>query len=547
MKKRSGKELDQKTIREEFSAPLKTGGTVNSTNPNPNSELDILSSYISTSSTKNGTEKVSVDFLNQSDLDHFLMNGSRKEAGILQRFIIPKGQKNSVVQAIWSPHVTLVERRTNDKKLFDTKFPVYDRAVTYEGPTHYSSEVFVAPQLVKHIKKICQNIVNHFEETEHKKISRMVLYFKVDANDNIWLLWSSSIRIMEPKSKTSSRPNAPLNLSPSFAQPDTLNKAPSNKPSQLTDNSATKKSSFGATITQPKKKKSVKTTDTQSTTPFLCPNCGKKRTGPRHALPLHVILDAYKEDIKSVPSPRRAQKKTPGKSNTETIKMTRVQKLIIEKLDDLLYEAYSHFLHSNEPFRFSLPSELEPEQLQELKEGLVKLGVQENSETELQIQHHTVSIGKLHKEFETFKRLLSSSTRSGEDKSNENLTQENLQEDLENKGDDQRNDAVPPSLLKFLPHLTNLSYRELRKEPLFMSRPVPVCEPCMLLVTNPAIITKKTTGRPSTSSQVDKLGSSRKSQLGSTKKKTTKSGTSTSYKQADDELFQDLDDFMEKL
>lgn|SRR5690606_40236697 len=59
----------------------------------------------------------------------------------------------------------------------------------------YWSQVFCAPKLQDQIKKICQNIVNHFEEVEHKKITRMVLYFKVSKKGQLYLLWSSSIRV----------------------------------------------------------------------------------------------------------------------------------------------------------------------------------------------------------------------------------------------------------------------------------------------------------------------------------------------------------------
>jgi hypothetical protein len=71
----------------------------------------------------------------------------------------------------------------------------FERAVTYEGPSHYSNEVFCAPHLEKQIKAICSTVVNHFALVEYKQITRMVLYFKVDNKGDLWLLWSSSIRI----------------------------------------------------------------------------------------------------------------------------------------------------------------------------------------------------------------------------------------------------------------------------------------------------------------------------------------------------------------
>jgi hypothetical protein len=38
-----------------------------------------------------------------------------------------------VIRALWSPKVCLLERRQNIRKLMDTRFSIYERAVTYEG------------------------------------------------------------------------------------------------------------------------------------------------------------------------------------------------------------------------------------------------------------------------------------------------------------------------------------------------------------------------------------------------------------------------------
>eukprot|EP01027_Heterolobosea_sp_BB2_P005147 GEZU01007901.1.p1 GENE.GEZU01007901.1~~GEZU01007901.1.p1 ORF type:complete len:139 (+),score=31.97 GEZU01007901.1:40-456(+) len=87
-----------------------------------------------------GEEITSVEFFDKNDLNTFLFKREKREQGILQKFVTPKGSFNSVIQAIWSPHVTLVERRNNIHKLNDKKWTMYERAVTYEGPAHYSNE-----------------------------------------------------------------------------------------------------------------------------------------------------------------------------------------------------------------------------------------------------------------------------------------------------------------------------------------------------------------------------------------------------------------------
>lgn len=138
-----------------------------------------------------------VEFLDKESLKEFFFKRKVRDRGILQRFISPKGPNNFMVQAIWSPHITLLERRININRLdsLQSKLSPFERAVTYEGPSHFSNDVFCSPKLKEQVEKACKNIVSHFERTNHKKISRMVLYFKSDRNGDLWLLYCSSVRI----------------------------------------------------------------------------------------------------------------------------------------------------------------------------------------------------------------------------------------------------------------------------------------------------------------------------------------------------------------
>lgn len=128
IKKKTGKELDPKKIFKEFSKTTVKG-------------IDIVASYLSKCEKSSGGEETTqVEFFDVDDLEKFLFKRERREQGILQKFLVPKGSHNSVVQAIWSPHVCLVEKRNNCLKLIDKKNTMYERAVTYEGPAHYSQE-----------------------------------------------------------------------------------------------------------------------------------------------------------------------------------------------------------------------------------------------------------------------------------------------------------------------------------------------------------------------------------------------------------------------
>ena len=142
---------------------------------------------------------IAVEFFTADTLHAFLHSRSLKPDGILQRFVIPKGKpshrSNFQVQAIWSPIVTLVYKRTTSKLLNDRSASLEERAATFDGPPHFSQESLVAASTQARIDALCRDIVKHFYITEHKPLARMVLYFKEDDQDKLWVLWASSIRV----------------------------------------------------------------------------------------------------------------------------------------------------------------------------------------------------------------------------------------------------------------------------------------------------------------------------------------------------------------
>ena len=185
--KRQGKELDSATILKYFEQPS-------------SKNWGIVASYMSCTEDDDITT-THVEFFNQRTLKEFIERKTKRE-GILQKFVVPKGgSRNTVIQAVWSPRVLCVWRRQNrnhlDNKSQCDRDP-YPIAVTYDGPSHYSEESTCAANTTEEIKSICGNIVRHFYQTmEHKFLTRMVLYFKVDENDQVWLLWCGSLRVAD--------------------------------------------------------------------------------------------------------------------------------------------------------------------------------------------------------------------------------------------------------------------------------------------------------------------------------------------------------------
>lgn len=103
-----------------------------------------------------------------------------------------------MIRSIWSPKICLLERRVNVHKLYDNRFGLYERAVTFEGADYHSNTDPVRGSILAgDIQRVCEKIVDHVAEVSfHKyRISRMALNFKVDGQDRVWFLWCSSLRL----------------------------------------------------------------------------------------------------------------------------------------------------------------------------------------------------------------------------------------------------------------------------------------------------------------------------------------------------------------
>ena len=161
---------------------------------NKSATSDIVACYIS-EDPKHGT---TMEYFDRGGLNEFLYSRWKENNGLLQRFIESKGTKNAVVRAIWSPKVCLLERRANRKHLHDSRYGFYERAVTYEGPEHFSDAAPLrGATFPTQIQRICDNLQAHVAEVSFRKhrIIRLVAHFKIDAKDKVWLLWTSSIRL----------------------------------------------------------------------------------------------------------------------------------------------------------------------------------------------------------------------------------------------------------------------------------------------------------------------------------------------------------------
>jgi hypothetical protein len=139
-----------------------------------------------------------VEYMDEEKFIDFLENKLTYEDGILQKFEDPKAEYNSTIRLIWSPKICILEKSSNLKKIYDTRFSIYERAVTYDGEEfHTQNEPIKGSNLPDRIEKIGNNIAAHISNIslERIKIVRMMLNFKITKDDKIIFLWCSSLRI----------------------------------------------------------------------------------------------------------------------------------------------------------------------------------------------------------------------------------------------------------------------------------------------------------------------------------------------------------------
>ena len=164
-------------------------------------DKEIIGSYLGFRSVKN--PKVSTatqEYFTRSSFNDFIQNPEKCKSGILQKWIQPKSNHNSLIKVQWSSQFCLIERRTNIYRLDDQKVEFYEKLVTYEGIEHNSSfEPVTASWAISELQQICMNMSSHITAVSggNVSITRMVLFFKHDENDRLWLMYCSALKVMD--------------------------------------------------------------------------------------------------------------------------------------------------------------------------------------------------------------------------------------------------------------------------------------------------------------------------------------------------------------
>eukprot|EP00736_Rhodelphis_marinus_P011149 Rmarinus@m.7217 len=181
---------------------------------------NIIAYYIHNKTNSEGKAYTTIEYFDKEGLYNFLHLHRGDRNGVLQKFIYPKSERNDLLRVVWSPNVCVLERRVNLRRQTDDRYSMYERSVTFEGAEHHSECVPVNGNVLPaHLQMVLQSIIRHISN-QRFKVSRMVLNFKLDQNDRLWFLWTSSLRIQQWADDEGTKEVPPVNLEPAFLAPD---------------------------------------------------------------------------------------------------------------------------------------------------------------------------------------------------------------------------------------------------------------------------------------------------------------------------------------
>ena len=147
--------------------------------------------------------KLTLEHLTDEELDPFLFKKIDLELDIIQEFTLSRGYENEMILCDWTPSINILERRLNPNRLHNTRVPLYQRLITYEGPSHLVQTESVVSALVLSDINIACNFISDQLLTHDIKLLHANFYFKIDQNGELVLLWATNIH-SEPQFKKTS-------------------------------------------------------------------------------------------------------------------------------------------------------------------------------------------------------------------------------------------------------------------------------------------------------------------------------------------------------
>ncbi|CEM02323.1 unnamed protein product [Vitrella brassicaformis CCMP3155] len=167
------------------------------------SKSGVVAYFVLNTPQDDGVIHTTVEYFDRGQLRAFLYR-REKPAGILQKFIDCGNEHHTVIQALWSNKLCLLEQRSNRLPLSDTKADLYQRVLTFDGPDHLSYSRPVRGESLPHLihmaahaiaDRLTAGLRQGATMAATKRVARMAVLFKVDCDHRLLFLWISSLRV----------------------------------------------------------------------------------------------------------------------------------------------------------------------------------------------------------------------------------------------------------------------------------------------------------------------------------------------------------------
>ena len=135
--------------------------------------------------------------MNEEQFVEFIDSKKIKKHGVLQKFIMPYGDKNFEIRATWNQHFCFYEKKGSKHSLNDTRYDIYERCAAFDAKTYMSKSFPLNSEIIKLvIDRWIANIIQHIKSVtnNHFQVNSMILNFVLDSKLKLNFLHCSSVK-----------------------------------------------------------------------------------------------------------------------------------------------------------------------------------------------------------------------------------------------------------------------------------------------------------------------------------------------------------------
>ena len=204
IRQKPGTMLDKETLYKHFSKS------------DPQAPSEIVCYFVEQSGDDSSPR---VTYMDKDDLKTFLFT-AKNPHGLLQKFIHSQTDYCETHQAVWSPHMFFSVRRANRWRISNRSVAATTRASTFDGPLSNCHETLCTAVTNRTLSYMCRELVDYCSQhcEASSSLKRLVAYFRRDVKDQLWLLYTSSVRVSQSSERDSTVPvrTKPVSLTPAF-------------------------------------------------------------------------------------------------------------------------------------------------------------------------------------------------------------------------------------------------------------------------------------------------------------------------------------------